>query len=57
MAYELISHSGGKEAIYGSNNIEFPLTKACLATSATEHLSCGMHLETEHVILYQPTGG
>ena len=57
MAYELISRSGGKEAIYGSNNIEFPLTKACLATSATEHLSCGMHLETEHVILYQPTGG
>lgn len=57
MAYELISHSGGKEAIHGSNNIEFPLTKACLATSATEHLSCGTHLETEHVILYQPTGG
>lgn len=57
MAYELISHSDGKEAIHGSNNIEFPLTKACLATSATEHLSCGTHLETEYVILYQPPGG
>ena len=57
MAYELFSHSCGKEAIHGSSNTEFPLTKTCLATSATECLSCGTHLETEPVILYQPTEG
>lgn len=44
----------GKEAIHGSNNIEFPLTKY-VATNVTECPNPTKHIETKPVILYQRT--
>lgn len=54
MAHEWSSHGGGKKVIQGSNDIEFPLTTAYLATSATKCPNYEKHTEIDLVILYQP---